>query len=79
VLVRTVLAAHDHATGVNNLGRWSGQLIAGTESDRQSVPPPWPSSPTAAQLGHGTTPYCIISTGLLLLFGVNGMSVIRTS
>lgn len=71
MLVRTFLSTQDDTTEVRDLGARGGQC-------GRTVPPFWFSSPAAAQLGHEMGSDYIISTGLLLLFGANGMRVIRT-
>jgi hypothetical protein len=78
MLVRTFLSTQDDTTEVRDLGACGGQLEATAKNGGRTVPPFWFSSPAAAQLGHEMGSDYIISTGLLLLFGANGMRVIRT-
>ena len=77
MLVRTFLWTQDDTTKVRDLWEWGGQLEAGARNGDQTVPPFWFSSPAAAELAHEMRPDYIISTGLLLLFGANGLRVVR--
>jgi hypothetical protein len=78
VFVRTLLITQDDTKKVRDLWEWNGELVVGAKNGVETVPPFRPSSPTAAQLGHEMRPDYSISNGLLLLFGANGMRVIRT-